>query len=222
MLHFMPELNLYFPGAEEDDGMVMNSVRHAPQGEAVQKQAKKMQDPGVKSFGNPQGKEFTLGDKELTMTAQEGMLYISMNKDAGVSFNSASQVRIQGKGAVSLSGAAVHLSGTEGLTVKTAGDALELIEEANASSENIQLKASARHSFPQLLSAFEQDVAANGILAVMVKRTLDNQIAEVEGKFAAFGDTLAGLWGAAVDAGDLVVTGVLGGDDAQPKACMSL
>ncbi|MGM0715563.1 MAG: hypothetical protein ACQEU9_27955, partial [Bacillota bacterium] len=90
---------LYFPGAEEDDGMVMNSVRHAPQGEAVQKQAKKMKDPGVKSFGNPQGKEFTLGDKELTMTAQEGMLYISMNKDAGVSFNSASQVRIQGKGA---------------------------------------------------------------------------------------------------------------------------
>ena len=211
----MLELNLYFPGTEEDDGMVMNSVRHAPQGEAVQKQAKKMQDPGVKSFGNPQGKEFTLGDKELTMTAQEGMLYISMNKDAGVSFNSASQVRIQGKGAVSLSGAAVHLSGTEGLTVKTAGDALELIEEANASSENIQLEASARHSFPQLLSAFEQDVAANGILAVMAKRTLDNQIAEVEGKFAAFGDTLAGLWGAAVDAGDLVVTGVLGGDDAQ-------
>ncbi|WP_314304687.1 hypothetical protein [Brevibacillus parabrevis] len=67
----------------------------------------------------------------------------------------------------------------------------------------------------QIWSAFEQDVAANGILAVMVKRTLDNQIAEVEGKFAAFGDTLAGLWGAAVDAGDLVVTGVLGGDDAQ-------
>ena len=49
----------------------------------------------------------------------------------------------------------------------------------------------------------------------MAKRTLDNQIAEVEGKFAAFGDTLAGLWGAAVDAGDLVVTGVLGGDDAK-------
>jgi hypothetical protein len=37
----------------------------------------------------------------------------------------------------------------------------------------------------------------------------------VEGKFSAFEDTLAGLWGAAVDAGDLVVTGVLGGDDAK-------
>ncbi|WP_242774772.1 hypothetical protein [Brevibacillus parabrevis] len=71
-------------------------------------------------------------------------------------------------------------------------------------------------------SRYEWDVAANETLAVMAKRTLDNQIAEVEGKFAAFEDTLAGLWGAAVDAGDLVVTGVLGGDDAQPKACMSL
>ncbi|MGX5763591.1 hypothetical protein ACWKW1_28000, partial [Brevibacillus parabrevis] len=66
--------------------MVMNSVRHAPQGVAVQKPAKKMQDPGVKSIGHPQGKEFTLGDKELTMTAQERMLYISMNQDAGVRF----------------------------------------------------------------------------------------------------------------------------------------
>ncbi|GEB34989.1 hypothetical protein BPA01_45690 [Brevibacillus parabrevis] len=92
---------------------------------------------------------------------------------------------------------------------------MELIEEANASSENIQLEASARHSCPQLLSAFEQDVAANGILAVMTKRTSDNQIAEVEGKFSAFGDTLAGLWGAAVDAGNLVATGVLGGDDVK-------
>ncbi|GEB34990.1 hypothetical protein BPA01_45700 [Brevibacillus parabrevis] len=42
--------------------MVMNSVRNTPQGdETVQKQAKKMQDPGDQSFGNPQGKEFTLG-----------------------------------------------------------------------------------------------------------------------------------------------------------------
>ncbi|WP_431809775.1 GH-E family nuclease [Brevibacillus agri] len=219
ILYLMPEIGskvkLYFPSAEEDDGMVMNSVRHAPQGEAAHKQAQKMKDPGVKSFGIPQGKEFTLGDKELIMTAQEGMLYISMNKEAGVSLNSASQVSIRGKGAVSLSGAAVHLSGAEGLYVKTATDALELVEEANASSEKIQLEASARHSFPQILSAFEQDVQANGVAMVMARRTMENQWAEVQGKFAALGDTLAGLWSVAVDAGDLVVTGVLGGEDAQ-------
>ncbi|NRQ57313.1 hypothetical protein, partial [Brevibacillus sp. HD1.4A] len=70
----------------------------------------------------PQGKEFTLGDKELTMTAQEGMLYISMNQDAGVSFNSASQVRIQASGGLSLHGAAVTLTASEGLSIKTIVD----------------------------------------------------------------------------------------------------
>ena len=219
ILYLMPEIGskvkLYFPSAEEDDGMVMNSVRHAPQGEAAHKQAQKMKDPGVKSFGIPQGKEFTLGDKELLMTAQEGMLYISMDKEAGVILNSASWVSIRGKGAVSLSGAAVRLAGAEGLLVKTAMDALKLVEEADANSEKIQLEASARHSFPPILSAFEQDVQANGVLAVMARRTLENQWAEVQGKFDALGDTLVGLWNVAVDAGDLVVTGLLGGDDAQ-------
>ncbi|MGG1844056.1 DNA/RNA non-specific endonuclease [Brevibacillus agri] len=49
----------------------------------------------------------------------------------------------------------------------------------------------------------------------MARRTLENQWAEVQGKFDALGDTLVGLWNVAVDAGDLVVTGLLGGDDAQ-------
>ncbi|MFD2086998.1 hypothetical protein [Brevibacillus brevis] len=94
-LYIIPELGskvkLYFPSAEEDDGMVMNSVRHAPKGADAEKQERQMQDPGVKTFGNPQGKEFTLGDKELMMTAKEGMLYISMNKDVGVSLKSTSK-----------------------------------------------------------------------------------------------------------------------------------
>ncbi|WP_208759432.1 hypothetical protein [Brevibacillus antibioticus] len=88
-----------------------------------------MQDPGVKIFGNPQGKEFTLGDKELTMTAKEGMLYISMNKDVGVSLKSTSNVNISASGALTLKGATVSLSGTQSLNVKTSSDTIELLEE---------------------------------------------------------------------------------------------
>ncbi|CAI6084123.1 hypothetical protein PAECIP112173_04186 [Paenibacillus sp. JJ-100] len=44
----------------------------------MEKSGKVMQDPGVKSFGNPQGKSFTLGNSELVMNAQEGALYISI------------------------------------------------------------------------------------------------------------------------------------------------
>ncbi|WP_429842735.1 late control protein [Brevibacillus sp. FIR094] len=219
ILYLMPELGskvkLYFPSDEEDDGMVMNSVRHAPKGAAVEKQDRQMQDPGVKTFGNPQGKEFSLGDKELTMTAQEGMLYISMNKDVGVSLNSTSNVNISASGALSLSGAAVYLSGSESLNVKTASDTIELLEENKSSSEEIKLEATVRQAFPTILSAFEQDVKENGLAAVMARRAFNNQVAEAKGKLDAFGDTLLGLWNTAVDAGDMLLTGLAGEENTQ-------
>ncbi|UED73889.1 late control protein [Brevibacillus sp. DP1.3A] len=219
ILYLMPELGskvkLYFPSADEDDGMVMNSVRHAPKGAAAEKQDRQMQDPGVKTFGNPQGKEFSLGDKELTMTAQEGMLYISMNKDVGVSLNSTSNVNISASGALSLSGAAVYLSGTESLNVKTASDTIELLEENKSSSEEIKLDATVRQAFPMILSAFEQDLKENGQAAIMARRAFNNQVAEVKGKLDAFGDTLAGLWNTAVDAGDMLLTGLAGEENTQ-------
>ncbi|MCE0450519.1 deaminase domain-containing protein [Brevibacillus sp. AF8] len=210
ILYLMPELGskvkLYFPSAEEDDGMVMNSVRHAPKGAAAEKQERQMQDPGVKTFGNPQGKEFTLGDKELTMTAQEGMLYISMNKDVGVSLKSTSNVNISASGALTLTGAAVSLSGTKSLNVKTASDTIELLEENKSSSEEIKLDATVRQAFPRILSAFEKDVQENGLAAVMLRRTVNNQLAEAKGKLDGLGDTLLGLWNVVVDAGDIAST----------------
>ncbi|TQR38690.1 HNH endonuclease signature motif containing protein [Brevibacillus brevis] len=219
ILYLMPELGskvkLYFPSADEDDGMVMNSVRHAPKGAAAEKQERQMQDPGVKTFGNPQGKEFTLGDKELTMTAKEGMLYISMNKDVGVSLKSTSNVNISASGALTLKGAAVSLSGTQSLSVKTASDTIELLEENKSSSEEIKLEASVRQAFPRILSAFEKDVQENGLAAVMLRRTVNNQLAEAKGKLNAFGDTLLGLWNTAVDAGDMLLTGFVGEENTQ-------
>ncbi|MCC8434756.1 late control protein [Brevibacillus sp. M2.1A] len=210
ILYLMPELGskvkLYFPSADEDDGMVMNSVRHAPKGAAAEKQERQMQDPGVKTFGNPQGKEFTLGDKELTMTAQEGMLYISMNKDVGVSLKSTSNVNISASGALTLTGAAVSLSGTKSLNVKTASDTIELLEENKSSSEEIKLDATVRQAFPRILSAFEKDVQENGLAAVMLRRTVNNQLSEAKGKLDALGDTLLGLWNVVVDAGDIAST----------------
>ncbi|MBW5467847.1 late control protein [Brevibacillus formosus] len=210
ILYLMPEIGskvkLYFPSADEDDGMVMNSVRHAPKGAAAEKQERQMQDPGVKTFGNPQGKEFTLGDKELTMTAQEGMLYISMNKDVGISLKSTSNVNISASGALTLKGAAVSLSGTESLNVKTASDTIELLEENKSSSEEIKLEATVRQSFPRILSAFEKDVQENGLAAVMLRRTVNNQLAEAKGKIDGLGDTLLGLWNVVVDAGDIAST----------------
>lgn len=85
-------MKLYFPSSEEDDAMVIHSVRMQPQGDYAVKSEQRMMDPGVKSFGNPQGKQFTFGDKELMMTAQEGALYISMNVHTGVNLHSRSHI----------------------------------------------------------------------------------------------------------------------------------
>lgn len=115
--YLMPEkgaqVKLYFPSANEDDAMVIQSVRtkpsvvvppssHVAQGAAVESPAdrheRKTADPGVKSFANPQGKEISLGNSELSMSAQEGSLYISMNAHHGVSLNSTQHIQIQAAG----------------------------------------------------------------------------------------------------------------------------
>ncbi|WP_414853398.1 hypothetical protein [Brevibacillus sp. IT-7CA2] len=63
-----------------------------------------------------------------------------------------------------------------------------------------------RQAFPTILSAFEKDVQENGLAAVMLPRTVNNQVAEAKGKIDALGDTLLGLWNVVVDAGDIAST----------------
>lgn len=87
----MPErgaqVKLYFPSADEDDAIVIQSVRTKPSTSTAllsppgqngsmespaERHSRKTADPGIKSFANPQGKEVSLGNSELHMTAQEG------------------------------------------------------------------------------------------------------------------------------------------------------
>ena len=121
-----------------------------------------MQDLGVKSFGNPQGKSFTLGDSELVMTAEEGALYISMAAGNGVTLNSTTHVQIQSMGDVTISGGSVMLTGAEGLFIQTAMDHVELVEEENGKSENVLHEAEIHRSFEMIESVFDQALASLG------------------------------------------------------------
>ncbi|WP_139070792.1 hypothetical protein [Paenibacillus sp. KS1] len=213
ILYLMPELGarvkLYFPSCEEDDAMVIHSVRMQPQGDYAVKSEQKMMDPGVKSFGNPQGKEFTLGDKELMMTAQEGTLYISMNTYTGVNLHSSSQIRIQAAGSMNLTGKEVHLYGADGLSITTPSDTIELGEDVSMSSEKIELNAEKRQQFPQMMSAFEQELARDGEQAVRTRRIEANHAAQVTSQFQAYADEALGIWNTAVDVGDAVLSNAL-------------
>ncbi|WP_235332655.1 contractile injection system protein, VgrG/Pvc8 family [Paenibacillus polymyxa] len=222
--YLMPEkgaqVKLYFPSADEDDAMVIQSVRtkpssvavppsHAAQGAVVESPAERHQrktaDPGVKSFANPQGKEISLGNSELSMSAQEGSLYISMNTQHGVSLNSTQRIQIQATGSLSLSAGSIQLRGTNGLHLNTTTDTLDLEQEVNSVSAEIQLKASLHQYYPDpILSDFEKQVAEKGIQGVMGARAKENVGATLKGEWDAGLEFAKGMWNSFVDIADLV------------------
>ncbi|MFA4136150.1 MULTISPECIES: late control protein [unclassified Brevibacillus] len=212
ILYLMPEIGskvkLYFPGADEDDAMVINSVRHAPQGSFVEKNDKRMVDPGVKSFGIPQGKEFTMGDTELRMTAKEGALEISLSSLWGASLNSNTNVNIHASGELNVNGAAVYMVGSGGMYLDTATDTIALVEENDTSSDQILLDAEKSHSFLPILSPFEQDIKSLGWQRAVDKRLADHDAAEAKGEGEVVEETLSSLWNFAVDVVDVAYTGV--------------
>ncbi|WP_342418693.1 deaminase domain-containing protein [Paenibacillus sp. FSL H8-0168] len=221
--YLMPEkgaqVKLYFPSADEDDAMVIQSVRtkpssvavpssHAAQGAVIESPAvrhqRKTADPGVKSFANPQGKEISLGNSELSMSAQEGSLYISMNTHNGVSLNSTQRVQIQATGSLSLSAGSILLQGTNGLHLNTTTDTLDLEQEVNSVSSEIQLKASLHQYYPEpILSDFEKQVAENGIQSVLGARVKENVGATLKGEWDAGIEFLSGVWDSVVDIADM-------------------
>ncbi|MDY8025132.1 contractile injection system protein, VgrG/Pvc8 family [Paenibacillus polymyxa] len=234
--YLMPEkgaqVKLYFPSADEDDAMVIQSVRtkpstvavpssHAAQGAVVESPAerhsRKTADPGVKSFANPQGKEISLGNSELSMSAQEGSLYISMNAHHGVSLNSTQHVQIQATGNLSLSAGSILLKGANGLHLNTTTDTLDMEQEVNSVSSEIQLKTSLHQYYPEpLLSDFEKQVNSIGLEKVIHQRKLLNEDKRAEGALNVFTNAAKELWGAIVDVGDILLT------DSQDKKSREL
>ena len=138
----MPELELYFPVAEVDDGMIMK-LR-------------------------------------------------------------ASQAQIQASGGLSLRGAAVTLTASEGLSIKTIVDHMELQEEISASSEEIKLDATTRRSFPHLWSAFEEKVQSIGVDGIIKERIQANMDAEVKVTKEFWAENMSAFWAATVDTADIV------------------
>ncbi|WP_233454961.1 CdiA family toxin C-terminal domain-containing protein [Paenibacillus elgii] len=215
--YLMPEtgskVKLYFPSAEEDDAMVIQSVRHAPQGEFAEKSGRKMQDPGVKSFGNPQGKEITLGNHDLTMTAKEGLLYITMQSGIGVFMDSATCIRMNSSADLELHGRSVMLYGEKSLHLQTMSDTLELGEGGfKASSGQIKMNLTSSQAYTPIKSAFEQQRDELGLSGLIEKRTKRNKAVRAQGKQDALIEGVKGLWSFVVDAAEITSPAVLLGE----------
>lgn len=229
--YMMPEkgskIKLYFPSKEEDDAFVIQSVRQEPGGNYAAKQQQKMADPGVKTFGNPQGKEFTLGDKELNITGREAQLYIGMNSYTGVNLVGSRQVRILAAGGLEISGNQVEVAASNSLSLERIADTLEadgesasgtgteitgtleLEKDINSKSELIEFTATGeREAYEPILSEFEQDVQKYGRQVVKTRKYQESADARLEGEVEAYKDTAKGLWGFVVDVGDMGLTTV--------------
>lgn len=218
--YMMPEpgakVKLYFPSAEEDEAMVMQSVREEPkEATYAAKSSKVMQDPGVKSFGNPQGKSFTLGDSQLIMTAQEDALFISMEAGNGVTLNSTTHIQIQSMGDVNISGGNVTLTGTEGLYIQTATDHVELVEEVNGKSEKVLLEAEIHRSFGMIESAFDQALASMGETELKKDRLKRNWEARHQNELDRTIDEGKSLLRMVGDVADILYTGLEGPDQVR-------
>ncbi|MGG4554499.1 DNA/RNA non-specific endonuclease [Paenibacillus humicus] len=227
--YMMPEkgskVKLYFPSSEEDEAFVIQSVRQEPGMNYAAKQQQKMADPRVKTFGNPQGKEFTLGDKELNITGREGQLYIGMNSFTGVNLSGNQQVRILAAGGIHLSGNQVELMASESLSLERIADTLEADEGAGSAggkqvtgklglqddissySEKIKFTATGeREQYEPILSDFEKQVQEFGAAVVKHWKYQESESARNKGRVEAYKDIGKALWGFVVDVGDMAFT----------------
>ncbi|HEY2495016.1 MAG TPA: zincin-like metallopeptidase toxin domain-containing protein [Paenibacillus sp.] len=94
-LHLMPEIGdaiqVYFSNAREESAVAISSVRKGGQESA------KMADSSVKYWGTPYGKELKFGASDLTLTATEGSLFISLKDSQGITIESDKGMKISSK-----------------------------------------------------------------------------------------------------------------------------
>ncbi|WP_339157227.1 contractile injection system protein, VgrG/Pvc8 family [Paenibacillus sp. FSL W8-0186] len=84
-------VQVYFPSPREEEAIAMSSIRRGGQ------LSPKMEDPSVKYWGTNYGKEMKFGGSELTLTATEGSLFISLEDEAGVLIQSDSGIIMASK-----------------------------------------------------------------------------------------------------------------------------
>ncbi|MCX7748283.1 MAG: contractile injection system protein, VgrG/Pvc8 family [Clostridia bacterium] len=91
----MPELDdsvkLYFPTHEEDEGVIINSIRKGTTG------ADKIHNPDIKYFRTKFGKEILFSEKEIIITAKDGEVLMRLNEDEGIEVFSTKQVKVTAK-----------------------------------------------------------------------------------------------------------------------------
>lgn len=80
---------VYFPSKDEKEGVAIHSFRKY----SIPKN--KIEDPNVKYFRTANGKELKLAPKEIVLTAMDGITFIQLDEEKGITIKSSHPIRIE-------------------------------------------------------------------------------------------------------------------------------
>ncbi|MFB0860868.1 DUF6531 domain-containing protein [Paenibacillus oleatilyticus] len=157
IFHAMPpigsRIKLYFPTHDEAEAMLIQSVRtpFSPQGEAAEKANKKMADTTVKSFSTGGGKEFELGTKDISFTAKEGALFITIGEEDGITLQSDKDLVLMAEQELSFSELKTfRAEAQEELWIAGGKSSMMLTDMTDVMGQQVMMTGSERQSFEAL------------------------------------------------------------------------
>ncbi|WP_052410288.1 hypothetical protein [Paenibacillus durus] len=157
IFHAMPpigsRIKLYFPSNEEADAMLIQSVRtpFSPQGEAAEKANKKMADSTVKSFATGGGKEFELGTTDISFTAKEGALFVTIGEEGGITLQSDKDIVLTAEQELAFSELKTfRAEAEEELWIAGGQSSLILNDTTDVTGPEVTMEGSERQSFEPL------------------------------------------------------------------------
>ncbi|PUA40529.1 hypothetical protein C8Z91_03450 [Paenibacillus elgii] len=157
IFHAMPpvgsRIKLYFSTHDEAEAMLIQSVRtpFSPQGEAAEKANKKMADTTVKSFSTGGGKEFELGTKDISFTAKEGALFITIGEEDGITLQSDKDLVLMAEQELSFSELKTfRAEAQEELWIAGGKSSMMLTDMTDVMGQQVMMTGSDRQSFEAL------------------------------------------------------------------------
>ncbi|CAH8720095.1 contractile injection system protein, VgrG/Pvc8 family [Paenibacillus thiaminolyticus] len=125
--YVMPEMGdpvtVYFPGSKEEEGIAGGAARQ----QTRTGENDKLNNPEVKIFRTPYGKEIMLAPDEVVITGKEGAIYIRLNEQEGIHIASSKNISITADGDITMNAAKkVVLSAGSEMNLSCKGSQLHL------------------------------------------------------------------------------------------------
>ena len=139
----MPELgdtvNIYFPKADEKEAFGMESLRVHPGG------GDKINDPSVKYFATPYGKEIMFKPDEIKITcrgkdSQDKNIYIRLNEGDGVVIYSSENIQMKAKKSITMdSGGSINLVAKKKLNLRCKSGEISMGSKIEVNGEDVRI-----------------------------------------------------------------------------------